>query len=173
MARIALCCCGSLRAETIGEPALVAACHCLECQRRTGSPVGVSAYFAKQQVRTEGTSKVYVRGSDSGRKIEFHFCPTCGATLFWNAEFVPELLGIAFGAFAEGSMPPPSVSLWEATWHCRVTFGRELDRFGRQVERIERGCQSPPMSARAEAISPTGHAATGRVVRCCRRRHRP
>ena len=41
MTRIAHCCCGSLRAETTGEPAFVAACHCTECQRRTGAPFGV------------------------------------------------------------------------------------------------------------------------------------
>ena len=49
--RIAHCCRGSLRAEATGEPVLVAACHCIECQRRTGSPFGVSAYFPKGQVR--------------------------------------------------------------------------------------------------------------------------
>ena len=70
MSRIAHSCCGSLRAQATGEPAFVAACHCMECQRRTGSPFGVSTYFPKEQVRTEGPSKVYVRGSDSGRKIK-------------------------------------------------------------------------------------------------------
>jgi hypothetical protein len=106
MTRIAHCCCGSLRAEVTGEPALVAACHCMECQRRTGSPFGVGAYFPKDQVRTKGPSKVHLRGSDSGRKIECHFCPDCGSTVFWYAEFVPDLIGIAFGAFADPSNVP-------------------------------------------------------------------
>ena len=51
MTRIAHCCCGSLRAEATREPAPVAACHCMECQRRSGSPLGVSTYFPKEQVR--------------------------------------------------------------------------------------------------------------------------
>ena len=105
MTRIARCCCGSLRAEAAGEPAVVLACHCTECQRRTGSPFGVSTYFLKEQVRTEGQSKVYVRGTDSGQKIELHFCPNCGSTVFWYAELVPDLIVIAFGAFADPSMP--------------------------------------------------------------------
>ena len=105
MTRIAHCCCGSLRAEATGEPAFVAACHCMECQRRTGSPFGVSTYFPKGQVRTEGPSKVYVCGSDAGRKIEIHFCPGCGSAVFWYAECFPDLIGIAFGTFADPSMP--------------------------------------------------------------------
>src|SRR5271154_2915335 len=132
MTRIAHCCCGSLRAEVTGEPALVAACHCIECQRRTGSPFGVGAYFPKDLVRTEGPNKVYLRGSDSGRKIECHFCPNCGSTVFWRPEFVPDLLGIAFGAFADPSMSRPTLSVWETTRHPWVTFDHELEHYGRQ-----------------------------------------
>jgi len=68
MTRIAHCCCGSLRAEATGEPAFVAACHCTECQRRTGSPFGVSTYFPKEQVRTAGPCNVYVARQRRGAK---------------------------------------------------------------------------------------------------------
>ena len=115
MIRIAHCCCGSLRAEASGEPTFVGACHCTECQRRTGSPFGVSTYFLKEQVHTDGPSKVYVHGSDAGRKIEIHFCPDGGTSVFWHAEWAPALIGIAFGAFADPSMPRPTVSVWETT----------------------------------------------------------
>jgi hypothetical protein len=137
MTRIAHCCCGSLRAEATGEPALVAACHCIECQRRTGSAFGVSTYFPKEQVRTEGPSTVYVRGSDSGRKIELHFCPDCGSTVFWNPQFVPGLIGIAVGAFADSAMAWPMLSVWEATRHPWVTLDHQLDHFERQPELTE------------------------------------
>ena len=113
MTRIAHCCCGSLRAEVTGEPVFVVACHCMECQRRTGSPFGVSTIFPKGQVRTEGPSKVYVRGSDSGRKIVIHFWPDCGASVFWYAELYVDMVGIAFGTFADPSVPRPTLSVWE------------------------------------------------------------
>jgi hypothetical protein len=132
MTRIAHCCCGSLCAEASGEPAIVAVCHCMECQRRTGSPFGVSTYFPKDQVRTDGPSTVYVRGSDSGRKPECHFCPDCGSTVFWYPERFPDLIGIAFGAFADPSMPWPMASVWETTRHPWVTFDHELHHFERQ-----------------------------------------
>jgi hypothetical protein len=137
MTRIAHCCCGSLRAEATGEPVFVAACHCMECQRRTGSPFGVSTYFPKAQVRIEGPSTVYVRGSDSGRKGELHFCPGCGSTVFWHVEILPDLVGIAYGAFADSSMPWPAFSVWETTRHPWVTFDHEPDRFEHQPELAE------------------------------------
>ena len=133
MTRIARCCCGSLRAEAAGEPAVVLACHCTECQRRTGSPFGVGTYFPKEQVRTEGPSKVYERSSDSGRKIEFHFCPDCGSSVFWYAELYADMVGIGFGTFADPSMPSPTRSVWETTRHPWVTFDYPVDRFTDQL----------------------------------------
>jgi hypothetical protein len=137
-------CCGSLRAEATGEPVVVGACHCTECQRRTGSPFSVSTYFPKEQVRTEGPSKVYVRGSDSGRKVEFHFCPDCGSTVFWYAELRPDNIGIAFGTFADPSMPWPTLSGWETTRHPWVTFDHQLDHFVRGHGMTEKKIANPP-----------------------------
>jgi len=86
-------------------------------------------HFPKEQVRTEGLSKVYVRGSDAGRKIEIHFCPDCGSSVFWYAELYADMVGIAFGAFADPSMPRPTLSVWETTRHPWVSFDHQLDRF--------------------------------------------
>ena len=76
MNRTAHCCCGSLRAEALAEPIVVAACHCTECQRRTGAPFLVGVFLAKEHVRTQGPSKIYVRDGQEGRKVRIHFCPT-------------------------------------------------------------------------------------------------
>ena len=153
MKSIAHCCCGLLRAAAAGEPAMVAACHCTQCQRRIGSPFGVGTYFPKGQVRTAGPSKVYTRGSDSGREIEIHFCPDCGSSVFWYAEFVPDLIGIAVGAFADPSMPWPTISVWETTRHSWVTFDHELDRSTVQPEIDDLDLERPTHGAVNERTS--------------------
>ena len=66
---------GSLRADTIEEPAVVVICHCRECRRRRGAPFGVTVLFQKEQVLIDGPSKVYVRDGQEGRKLWFHFLP--------------------------------------------------------------------------------------------------
>jgi len=109
----------------------------MQCQRRTGAPFGVSTYSPRQQVRIAATSKLRERGSGQGRKIKFRFCLNCGVRVFWNAEFVPEHLGTAFWAFADPSIPLPTVSVWEATRHRSATFDHELDRFQHQVDRTD------------------------------------
>ena len=133
MNRNARCCCGSLRVETSGEPAAVVACHCGECQRRTGSPFGVGAYFPRANVRTQGASKVYVRDGQEGRKLRMHFCPTCGTNLYWEADRRPDDIGVAVGAFVDPNFPAPTRSVWEESRHDWVAFGHQLDHFARQT----------------------------------------
>ena len=129
MARTAHCSCGALRVEVSGEPDAVVACHCGECQRRTGSVFGVGAYFKKERVRSEGPDKIYVRDGQEGRKLRNHFCPTCGTTVFWEADLRPELIGVAVGAFRESDFPRPTRSVWEESKHEWVAFAHELVRF--------------------------------------------
>lgn len=123
----ARCCCGSLRAEVNAEPIVVAACHCLECQRRTGSAFGMSAYFPQDRVSIHGKSTTYVREGEEGRKVRFHFCPECGTTVYWRADFRPDAVGIAAGAFGDPSFPAPFRSVWERSAHGWVAFRHELE----------------------------------------------
>lgn len=92
-------------------------CHCLACQQRTGSVFGVQARFHKNQVRTEGQATEYVRIGDSGSRVTFRFCPTCGATVYWQLDSIPDLIAVAVGAFADPGFPPPRVSVYEARMH--------------------------------------------------------
>jgi hypothetical protein len=129
MNRIARCCCGSLRAEALADPVVILACHCLECQRRTGAPFQVGGYFLKEHVRTEGPSKVYVREGQEGRKVRLHFCPDCGTTVYWDFDMRPDWIAVAVGTFADPLLPQPTISIWEATRHPWVEFGQELEHF--------------------------------------------
>ena len=133
MNRTAHCCCGSLRAEALAEPIVVAACHCTECQRRTGVPFLVGAFFAKEHVRTEGPSKIYVRDGPEGRKVCIRFCPACGTSVYWDSDRRPNVIGIAVGAFADPSFPAPTVSLWEETRHPWVDFDHELEHHPKAI----------------------------------------
>jgi hypothetical protein len=68
-------------------------------------------------VTTQGPRSTYLRTGDSGGKITSSFCPTCGSTVFWEIDKLPDVIGIAFGAFADGSLPQPTVSVYGARRH--------------------------------------------------------
>jgi hypothetical protein len=115
--RYAACSCEQLRLTVDGEPVRISICHCLACQRRTGSAFSVQARFDAEQVRTEGRSIEYVRVSDKGEARIFSFCPECGTTVFYKTETAPELIAVPVGAFADPAFPAPTVSVWESRRH--------------------------------------------------------
>lgn len=115
--RIASCSCGQLTARVTGEPVRVSICHCLACQRRTGSVFGVQARFPAENVRASGAFTTYVRVGDSGSRASFHFCPRCGSTVYYELHGVPGTIGIPVGAFADPGFPAPSFSVYEERMH--------------------------------------------------------
>ncbi|MFL0414106.1 GFA family protein [uncultured Sphingomonas sp.] len=115
--RTASCSCGQLRVTCEGEPGRISICHCLDCQRRTGSIFGMQARFAAKQVEVAGVSTSWTRQGDSGSSSTFHSCPRCSATVYWQPDGAPELVYVAVGAFADPTFPPPRVSVYEERRH--------------------------------------------------------
>ncbi len=56
--KTAACACGALTATAAAPPAMVHACSCLECQRRSGSAFTYSAFFAEADVTIAGNYHV-------------------------------------------------------------------------------------------------------------------
>jgi hypothetical protein len=87
-------------------------CHCLACQRRTGSAFGMQARWPKERVEVAGQYAEYVRVSDADEERRFCFCPDCGTTVFWTTEGWPDTIAVAIGAFADPAFPQPTVSVY-------------------------------------------------------------
>jgi hypothetical protein len=105
----------------------VSICHCLACQRRTGSVFGEQARFSRADVSTSGTSTTFVRVGDEGSRCTFHFCPICGSTVFYEPEGIKDCLTIPVGAFADPGFPSPTVSVYEERMHPWVTAPTEAE----------------------------------------------
>ena len=125
--RTAACSCGQLTAIVQGDPIRVSVCHCLACQRRTGSVFGAQARFAKSTVEIKGRSSQYVRVGDAGTKVTFHFCPDCGATVHYRLHGQDDVVAIPVGAFADPNFPAPSRSVYETRKHAWVALPPDVE----------------------------------------------
>ena len=128
MTREAACSCGQLRLWAEGDPVRASICHCLACQRRTGSVFGVQARFPADRIRMEGRHTDYTRQSDDGeRSATFSFCPDCGAIVFYKSLGLPGVIAVPVGAFADPSFPQPTVSVWEDRMHPWVELPEDVE----------------------------------------------
>src|ERR1700746_2079161 len=126
--RRASCACGQLIATTTGEPLRESVCHCLECQRRTGSVFGAQARFPVSAVQVAGQSNVFTRVGDSGGRISCRFCPNCVSTVWYTLEAQTEMLAIPVGAFADPGFPAHARSFYESRRHSWVGIPEPIER---------------------------------------------
>ena len=156
--REAACSCGQLRLRAEGDPFHVGLCHCLACQRRTGSAFGMQAGFKAGQVTISGRYAEYPRISDEAdRKVHvFHFCRDCGGTVFYTEPDERDLVVVMVGAFADPGFPPPMSSGYHAagtsgsaspTRSRRTTSGHSCTRCRRRAT-----TRPPPAAAGSSAV---------------------
>ena len=115
--RTASCRCGQLRAKVTAEPVRISVCHCLDCQKRTGSAFAAQVRFPVGTVSIEGKSIAYAHPGGGGNIARFHFCPTCSDTLFYTNDNAGETVAIPLGAFDDPYSLAPRVSVWEERKH--------------------------------------------------------
>ena len=119
---IASCRCGQLQATTSGDPVRLSVCHCLNCQKRSGSAFAAQARWPRDRTGIAGESKTFVKVADSGNKATFHFCPECGSDVYYEIDGkfddkFNDLIAIPIGAFDDPFFLTPEYSVWESRKH--------------------------------------------------------
>jgi hypothetical protein len=123
------CQCNQLRIELPARPLLTIACHCIDCQKRTGAPFGVLAYYRADQITVDGEAKTYSRESAEGNEVETFFCPVCGSTVYLKLAKQPGLVGVALGAIADPAFAAPAWSVWEQSRHHGIDMPTGMPHF--------------------------------------------
>ncbi|MCW8087537.1 GFA family protein [Sabulicella glaciei] len=109
------CQCGAIRYVVDEPPKLIFACHCKDCQRRSGAAVVVSLIVRDQAFRiTNGHPTPQRRTNDQGRVLEHWFCADCGTPLLGMARgTTPNLYQtVRVGTMDDVAGLSPSVHVW-------------------------------------------------------------
>lgn len=125
--RLAKCHCEQSVIRCSGNPRKISMCHCRDCQRRTGSAFSIAVFFARESVAIErGQLVSYTRDSATGFPVTFRFCPVCGTSFLWEPRRLPELIGVAGGAFADPDLQQPEQSVWTRDKHRWLVLPPEM-----------------------------------------------
>lgn len=97
------CYCGAVRVEAAGLPLTVAYCHCTDCRRWTGAPVGAFAAFAEGALRLSPVPEA--RSAVPG--VRRWNCPACGSPLAARFEYLPGQVYVPLGILDDAASVAP------------------------------------------------------------------
>ncbi|MCJ8159449.1 GFA family protein [Sphingomonas sp. LaA6.9] len=107
------CACGAVRYRLEGDPLIVHCCHCLDCQRQTGSAFVLNALIESDRVTLlSGEPQPVTVPTDSGRPHDICRCPNCQTALWSDYGRRGWLWFVRAGTLDEPSALSPGVHIY-------------------------------------------------------------
>lgn len=107
------CACGDVRYRLETPPLFVHCCHCLDCQRQTGSAFVINALIETDRITLlAGEPRPHPVPTDSGRRHDIYRCPTCGTALWSDYGGRPYLRFVRTGTLDEPGAVAPDVHIY-------------------------------------------------------------
>jgi len=106
------CACGSVRYRLADEPLFVHCCHCLNCQRQTGSAFVINLLIEAARVEVlSGEPRAVDVPRDDGSTQRIYRCPGCQVAVFSEYTW-PEIRFVRGGTLDEPSSVSPDVHIF-------------------------------------------------------------
>ena len=123
------CACGAVRYRLESDPLFVHCCHCLNCQRQTGSAFVINLLIEADRVEVlAGKPEPVDVPRDDGSKQPVFRCPTCQVALF-STYGRPEVLFVRAGTLDEPSAVTPDVHIYTKSKVSWVTLPDSVPAF--------------------------------------------
>jgi hypothetical protein len=106
------CACGAVRYRLTSDPLFTHCCHCLNCQRQTGSAFVINLLIEADRVEllAGAPQPVDVPRDDGSKQVIFR-CPTCQVAVF--SEYGrPQVLFVRGGTLDQPSSIAPDVHIY-------------------------------------------------------------
>ncbi|MDE2133418.1 MAG: GFA family protein [Alphaproteobacteria bacterium] len=107
------CACGAVRYRLTGAPMFVHCCHCLDCQRQTGSAFVLNAIIETDRIELIcGEPKPVRVPTDSGRPHDVYRCPRCQTAMWSDYGGRPALRFVRVGTLDRPAALKPDVHIF-------------------------------------------------------------
>jgi hypothetical protein len=107
------CSCSTVRYRLKSAPMFVHCCHCLDCQRQTGSAFVLNALIETDRIeRLSGEPIPIAMPTDSGRPHDVYRCPECLTAVWSDYGRRPSLRFVRVGTLDDPKLLPPDVHIF-------------------------------------------------------------
>ena len=127
------CLCGATAYRLMAEPIMIYACHCTDCQKRTGSAFGLSMWVPRRAVEvTKGKAELHISTTAGGRPRHVRVCERCGIRLWSEPLKLPEIAIVRAGTLDDTSWVRPVAHLWTRSAQPWFVFPPDVPRYETQ-----------------------------------------
>jgi hypothetical protein len=107
------CACGAVRYRMLTGPMFVHCCHCLDCQRQTGSAFVLNALIETARIEILGAEPTrFAMPTESGRPHGVYRCPTCGTAVWSEYGGLATLRFVRVGTLDDPTALAPNVHIY-------------------------------------------------------------
>lgn len=110
------CLCGAVRYSATVDAVRSGLCHCLNCQKASGSAFSVNLFVPADRLAVTGALSQYKdTATASGRTVTRSFCPTCGASLMSETPAFANMVILKGGTLDDSTAVTPDTQVWTST----------------------------------------------------------
>jgi len=120
------CHCGAIRYRLSARPFSADYCHCRDCQKITGAPVGAWMDFKADEIAWLGGQPTEYASSENIRR---GFCPRCGSTLSYRSLKHPEYLTLAICTLDDPDTVRPTYHIYTDSQVGWMHIGDDCTRY--------------------------------------------
>lgn len=125
------CLCGAVQYEyeRSEEPIATVVCHCLDCQKYSGTAFGTYIFVRSSQFRQTGEVKSFEVEVAPGRTNERNFCTNCGSHMAEYGLAFPGVTIIPVGTLDDASWVNPNAQCFAGRKQPWAYLTDEIEKF--------------------------------------------
>ena len=131
------CLCGAVKFE-FDKPNLISAhhCHCIDCQKSTGSGKATVLVLPSNAIKMEGELKFHTTTTISGRNMNRGFCRECGSPVLSFIEEMPEVKFVKAGSLDDSSWLKIDSNFFSSSAHAWSPIDVDIPSFTHNPDQV-------------------------------------
>ena len=131
------CLCGAVKFE-FDKPNLISAhhCHCIDCQKSTGSGKATVLVLPSNAIKMEGELKFHTTTTISGRNMNRGFCRECGSPVLSFIEEMPEVKFVKAGSIDDSSWLKIDSNFFSSSAHAWSPIDEDIPSFTHNPDQV-------------------------------------
>ena len=131
------CLCGAVKFE-FDKPNLISAhhCHCIDCQKSTGSGKATVLVLPSNAIKMEGELKFHTTTTISGRNMNRGVCRECGSPVLSFIEEMPEVKFVKAGSLDDSSWLKIDSNFFSSSAHAWSPIDEDIPSFTHNPDQV-------------------------------------